>query len=184
MKAQPGSHKRGRPPKFGRPGQLVAVTLPEEVVRGLRKLHPDLAWAIVTLFERAPKLRQAAKRLRDDTELVMVTPRQSLIVVSREVFHDLPGVKMIPLNADRAFLALESGRGMSDLELAVIDRLAAPSIERRERQALERLRTQLRQWRGDRTWRCETRAIIVLERVSRPQGLPKPAAPIRPQART
>jgi hypothetical protein len=55
---------------------------------------------------------------------------------------------------------------MSDLELVVIDRLAAVSIGRRERQALDRLRTLLRQWRTDQAWRCETRAIIVLERVN------------------
>src|SRR5205814_914451 len=45
--ARVSRHKRGRPPKFGRPSRLVALTLPTQVIRGLRKLHPDLAWAIV-----------------------------------------------------------------------------------------------------------------------------------------
>ena len=43
--------KRGRPPKFGRPGQVVALTLPEEVVAGLRRIDPDVAWAVVRLYE-------------------------------------------------------------------------------------------------------------------------------------
>jgi hypothetical protein len=72
---------------------------------------------------------------------------------------------MIPLDGNRAFLALEPGRGMSDLELAVIDRLAAAPTEARERKALVRLRAQLRKWRSDRTLRCETRSIVVLERL-------------------
>ncbi len=53
--------KRGRPPKFGRPSEVVALTLPEEVVSGLRRLHPDLAWAVVTLVE--DKLARRAGRM-------------------------------------------------------------------------------------------------------------------------
>jgi len=166
MRTDTGGVKRGRPPKFGRPGHVVAVTLPDEVIRGLRKLDPDLAWAIVTLFKKAPKRRLAPRRRHDDAELVTLAGRRSLIVVNRDVFHHLPGVNIIPLNDDRAFLALEAGRGMSDLELAVVDRLASSDVEPRERQALGRLRAQLREWRGDRKLRCEMRAIIVLERVN------------------
>jgi hypothetical protein len=178
MNGHEQSGKRGRPPKFGRRGQVVAVTLPEEVVRGLRKHHPDLAWAIVTLFERASKLRKVNGHAPDDAELVAVGGRRSLIVVNRELFNDLPGVNIIPLHDDRAFLALEPGRGMPDLELAVIDRLAMPTLEARERKALVRLREQLRKWRSDRTLRCETRAIIVLERTNhvRSSRRPKPRA--------
>jgi len=165
MKEQPRRGKRGRPPKFGRPGQVVALTLPEEVVRGLRKVHPDLAWAIVTLFKKTPAPTAADARAHDDAELVSMAGGRSLIVVNREVFHKLPGVNIIPLNKDRAFLALEPGRGMSDLELVVIDRLATPALEARERQALERLRVQLRKWRRNRSLRCETLAIIVIARV-------------------
>ena len=39
---------RGRPPKFGRPSQFVALTLPEEVVAGLRRIDADVAWAVVS----------------------------------------------------------------------------------------------------------------------------------------
>jgi hypothetical protein len=156
--------KRGRPLKFGRRGQVVAVTLPEEVVRGLRKLDPDLAWAIVRLFDKTAE-SQRPRKVRADAELVAVTDRRSLIVVNRKVFHRLPGVSLIPLHGDRALLALEAGRDMSDLELLVIDRLNTNSLESRERRALQQLHTRLRRWRRDRRLRCEMRSIVVLERL-------------------
>jgi hypothetical protein len=53
---------------------------------------------------------------------------------------------------------------MSDLVLAVDDRLAEASLGRGEATALRRLRAQLREWRGDPSLRCEARAIIVIER--------------------
>ena len=159
--------KRGRPPKFGRPSQVVALTLPEEVVQGLRKIDPDLAWAIVTLFQSETK-RSPAPALgpHADAELVTIADRRSLIVINQAVFKHLPGVNIIPLDVSRAFLALEPGRGMSDLELAVLDRLEDPTVETRERQALGRLRAQLRGWRRDQALRFHTRAIIVVERVA------------------
>jgi hypothetical protein len=159
--------KRGRPSKFGRPSQVVALTLPDEVVRGLRKLDPDLAWAVVTLFQNETKRTPSAPlKPHADAELVTIAERRFLIVINRVVFKSLPGVNIIPLDANRAFLALEPGRGMSDLELAVLDRLEDLSVEPRERQALGRLRTQLRTWRRDRALRFHKRAIIVVERVA------------------
>lgn len=166
MGARAERGKRGRPPKFGRPGQLVALTLPEEVVRGLRKLHPDLAWAIVRLFERRSR-RADNSGPAPDSELVRVGGRRSLIVVNRQVVKHLRGVNVIPLHGTRAFLALEPGRGMSDLELAVLDRLSEPTIDARERRALGGLRAQMRKWRHDRRLHIHERAIIVIDRASR-----------------
>ena len=56
---------------------------------------------------------------------------------------------------------------MSDLELAVSDRLADPTVGRRERQALATLRTQLATWRRDHGLQFHTRAIIVVERLAK-----------------
>lgn len=142
---------------------MVALTLPEEVVRGLRSQHPDLAWAIVTMFEkRRPATAGAPQR---DVELVTMAGRRALIVVNRSMFKSLPGVQIVPLSPQRAFLALDAGRGMGDLEVAVIDRMENTTIGRRERKALAGLRTALRSWRHDRTLRFETRSIIMVERV-------------------
>ena len=161
--AQRSYTKRGRPPKFGRASEVVALTLPEEVVRGLRAQHPDLAWAIVTMFEK--RRPAAAGEAQRDVELVTIAGRRSLIVVNRSVFKSLPGVQIVPLSAHRAFLALDPGQGMGDLEVAVIDRMERTTTGQRERKALAGMRSTLRRWRHDRTLRFRTRAIIVVERV-------------------
>jgi hypothetical protein len=159
--------KRGRPPKFGRPGQVVALTLPEEVVAGLRRIDLDLAWAVVRLFEKEARSALAAGPAQGVAELVAIADRRSLIVVNRAELTRLPGVQIVPVSPTRAFLALEPGFGLNDLELAVTDRLDAGRIDARERKALTRLRAQLRRWRRDRSLRFRTRAIIEVERVGR-----------------
>lgn len=157
--------KRGRPPKFGRPGRLVAVTLPEDVVDWLQTIHPDPAWAIVSLFERQHDRRaRAPETSRADVELVSIGQRRALIVVSQEPFGSLQGVSAIPMGAGRAFLALESGKGMADLELAVVDRLEERGLPDAERNGLTSLRDHLRTWRHDKALTCATRSIIVVER--------------------
>jgi hypothetical protein len=156
--------KRGRPPKFGRPGHVVSVTLPDDTLQALNRVDPDTGWAIVKLLQREPR---SAKSERDlDVELAHIGTRRSLIVVSRAIFRSLPGVNLIPLDSARAFLALEPGTGLSDLELAVIDRLSDGSVAEREHRALVALRTQLAAWRHDRHLRFHHRSIIVVEQVS------------------
>lgn len=157
--------RRGRPSKFGRPSRVVALTLPEDALDRLRRVHRDLGWAIVKLLDQVP--RRAATRDEDvqpDVELVTVADRRSLIVVNREVIKNLPGVNIIPFSGNRAFLALDIDRGMSDLELAVSDRLGDPAVERIERRALAALRARLTTWRRDHDVQVHTRAIIVVER--------------------
>lgn len=171
--------RRGRPSKFGRPSQVVALTLPDEVVRGLRKVDSDVGWAIVTLFEKSPVGASSLTEAQSDVELVTIADRRSLIVVNRDVFKSLPGINVVPLHGNRAFLALEAGSGMTGLELAVIDRLDHPLVDPSERKALKKLRAQLRAWRHDRTLRFHTRSIIVVERLSaraRPRKRSTPAA--------
>jgi hypothetical protein len=104
---------------------------------------------------------------RPDVELVTIAERRSLIAVNREVVKSLPGINIIPLSGNRAFLALDPKHGMADLELAVIDRLENPSDDLNERKALMKFRTQLRAWRHDRTLQFHTRAIIVVEQTER-----------------
>jgi hypothetical protein len=164
MKRGAALAKRGRPPKFGRPGRVVAITLPEEVVRGLKRVNTDLGWAIVRMFQQRSPRSLPPRRQGGDSELVHVSNGRSLIVVNRNVFKGLRGVNMIPLHGDRALLALDREAGVADLELAVVDRLAKPSVDVRERTALARLRAQLRRWRRDPALRCQIRSIIVIER--------------------
>jgi len=78
----------------------------------------------------------------------------------------LPGVTLVPVSPTRAFLSLEPGLGMSDLELTVHDRLEEPDVDEREHRALTRLRAQLRRWRRDRALSFHTRAIIEVEQAA------------------
>lgn len=162
----PAHAKRGRPPKFGRPGRVVAITLPEEVVRGLKRVHADLGWAIVRLFDHQSRRSRLATRrsVAADSELVNVAHGRSLIVVNRDLFRQLPGIHMIPLHDDRAILTLDREAAVADLELAIVDRLAKRSVGARERRALAGLRAQLRRWRTDPALRCQIRSIVVIER--------------------
>lgn len=165
--------RRGRPSKFGRPSRVVAVTLPHEAIERLRHVHRDLGWAIMALLDKdAPEAarRPAARDAEPYVELVTVADRRALIVVNREHIRHLPGVNLIPMRGNRAFIALDIDRGMSDLELAVSDRLDEPAVDPNERRALEDLRSQLTAWRRDHDLKFHRRAIIVVERRPKANG--------------
>ena len=156
------AHKRGRPLKFGRPTTLVTLSLPSDVVDWLRTIDPDPAWAVVKLFERATT--KAAKVRADRlADLVQLPGGRALILIKPEPFQNLKRVSIIPLADGRGFLALEPGLGVSDLELAVLDRLEAKTIPASEREALQHLRGLLKQWRQDGI-EFESRSIVVARR--------------------
>lgn len=173
--------RRGRPSKFGRPSRVVAVTLPHEAIERLRQVHRDLGWAIMALLDKdppEPARRQTTRDAEPYVELVTVADRRALIVVNREHIRHLPGVNLIPMRGNRAFVALDIDRGMSDLELAVSDRLDESAVDPNERRALEDLRTQLTTWRRDHDLKFHRRAIIVVERRPKANGNGR-RAPIR-----
>jgi len=155
--ARDPNRKRGRPQKFGRAAQLISLTLPADVITWLSTIDDDLGWAIVKLHERAAKARG------DDNEvahLVRFPGDRALILVRATLFKDMPGVSLIPLSDGRAFLALETGKGVADLELFVLDRLDDRKITAAERAALNKLRLLLKQWRQEGN-RFESRSIVV-----------------------
>lgn len=154
--------KRGRPLKFGRPTRPLSVSLPEDVIHWLEAIDPDPAWAIVTMFEKA-RQRAGAARPEQPAELVQLPGKRALIIVTPDVFDGIEGVSVIRLSDGRGFLALEPGKGYADLELAVADRVDAPGVSPRQRQALANLRLQLREWRQSGL-RFEARSILVVER--------------------
>jgi hypothetical protein len=151
--------KRGRPQKYGQPARIVAITLPVGVVSTLRQIDEDLGWAIVSVVGKTRGRK--TPRSVPEAELVEIGRGQSLIVVDASVFRSLPGVDIVPFSNNQAFLALESGRGMADLELAVHDRIAQLNPGSRALPPLQRLLAQLRQWRHTRGLRFETRSIIL-----------------------
>ena len=151
------NRKRGRPPKFGRAAQLISLTLPGDVIGWLTSIDDDLGWALVKLHDRATKSR---KPDFDVAQLVRFPGDRALIQVRAELFSEMPGIALIPLSDGRAFLALESGKGVADLELAVLDRIESKRVPAAERAALLRLRQLLKQWRQEGI-NFESRTIIV-----------------------
>lgn len=167
--ATTAARPRGRPPKFGRPSRLVALTLPEDVLAWLRSLDPDPARAIVRLFDQGHPRPEEVPGDAPLADIVVLTRRRGLIVVDRRAFAGLPDVDLLPLDATRAFLALEVGSGLADLELAIADRLdEVPAGS--ERESLSELRARLREWRRDPAWTFEARSILVAEQRRVPRG--------------
>ena len=145
------------------------MTLPEDTIRALGQIDRDTGWAVVKLLQGTTRTAGPPDgQDHPDVELVTVGARRSLIVVNREAIPALPDVNMLPLSDTRAFLAFDPGRGVSDLELAIIDRLGDETLPIRERKGLERMRAQLAAWRRDRSLVFHTRSIIVVERIKRP----------------
>src|SRR5919199_463475 len=155
--------KRGRPPKFGRPATLVAVSLPDDVIARLRELNTDVGRAIVGLLENAGG-RQS--RPRPDElpliELTRVFRGHSLIFVNPLRLPKIPRVITVPVAAGRAFLALEEPGGLAELELAVREALDQPHS--RGNEELRLLATRLREWRLDQRLKVSARRILVVTR--------------------
>lgn len=161
----PGEPRRGRPPKFGRPARLVAVTLPNDVVEELVRIDPDVGRAIVRMHDETRHHENRAPRQEPPgAELIDVGGGRGLIVVYPALVRDLSGVAAIPFGEDRAFLALEPHRTMADLELSVLDALERRSADGGRSRALSAFRKQLREWRTNASISLEPRAIIVARR--------------------
>lgn len=161
--ARDASRKRGRPQKFGREAQLISITLPRDVINWLATMDDDIAWAIVKMYERSTKARARDNRV---AQLVRFPGNRALILVRAGLFNEMPGVSPISLTDGRAFLALEAGKGVADLELFVLDRIDDQKIDAAEREALVELRALLKQWRQDGI-RFESRSIIVAQGASK-----------------
>lgn len=176
-KAAGGAARRGRPLKFGRPAQLVTLTLPDDVMQWLKGLHPDPAWAVVKLFERARQRRADQAGARPPADLVQLPGRRALIVVQPDLFRHLPGISLIPLQDGRAFLAFDPGLGIADLELAVLDRLERAGAGP-ERDGLAAVQATLKRWRQQGI-HFKARSIVIAERGPSTDDHPLPLADLR-----
>lgn len=169
------TQKRGRPQKFGRPAELVTLTLPRDAIEWLSTIDDDLAWAVVKLHERA--VRRSSARQIELAGLFQVPGNRALILVRPDHFQKLRGVSLIPLADGRAFLALDPTKGVVDLEVAVVDRLASRQVGEAERDALTRLRDLLQAWRLQGI-HFESRSIVIARRPSGP-GQSRPLSALK-----
>ena len=158
---------RGRPPKFGRPSTLLALTLPQDTVEYLQTMDADVGWAIVKLADRLQGVESAAESTSGppaDAELLPIGSDRFLIVVREQAFSDLPDVSLVPLGQGRAFLAFPKHKTAESLELALIDRLEAGGLLDAQRERYAAFRDILRRWRLDANLTFDERSIVVVER--------------------
>jgi hypothetical protein len=153
--------QRGRPLKFGRPARVLALTLPEDVVEWLGGIHPDPAWAVVSLFEKLASKTRRGSQVPPKFDLARLSPRLSLILIDPRLFRALPGVSVIRISSTTAFLALEEGQDIANLEIAIADQRDDPRTSDEAREELQMLLDQVRAWR--RSLRFATRSIVVVE---------------------
>jgi hypothetical protein len=85
-------------------------------------------------------------------------------------------MSVIPVASGRAFLAFDEGRGLADLELAIVEQLRSPKTGAGARSELQALERQVRRWRLGRGFRFSKRSIILIGRTGRGRrGAPKPS---------
>jgi hypothetical protein len=175
----------GRPHKFGRPAKLVQLTLPEDVLQRLGEIHQDVAWAIVTLCERATRSDAVRPMPVPTVELVQLPKCGGLILFKPESLREIQGVSTIPLADGRALVALDAGGGIADLELAIVERLEEQDLPAHYRRELQETRDTLRAWRRSTNVSFQSRSIIVARRSRRTQSAkPSPASkPVRSSSR-
>jgi hypothetical protein len=143
----------------------VALTLPEDTIEGLKAVDADLAKAVVALVDRTQGRTTAPiGEWEAPVSLAHVNDSRALIVIDSTIFRDIPGCALIPLSDGRAFLALDPGGTLADLELAVADMLEEDAPMTAEREALAALRQALREWRHDDSLAFHTRSIVLVER--------------------
>jgi hypothetical protein len=87
---------RGRPPEFGRPAQLVALTLPQDTIESLQGVDTALGWAIVELANGV----QGSDPGQPPLHMVP------------------PGVDLVPLGHGRTFLASRGPSTVEGLEIS------------------------------------------------------------------
>jgi hypothetical protein len=142
----------------------VALTLPEDTIQGLKSIDADLAKAVVALVDRTQgRTTTVSGEWDSPVSLAHVTEGRALIVIDPKIFREIPGCAVIPLSEGRAFLALDPGRTLADLELSVADLLDDQETEPGQREALGALRQALRDWRRDDSLSFHTRSIVLVE---------------------
>jgi hypothetical protein len=159
--------QRGRALKFGRPAQILALTLPHDVVHELRCIRLNPAGATVSLYERpVHKAHRTRRESGPSVELVELSPDSALSVVDPQVIQSVPGISIVPVAVGRVFLAFDEGRRLADLEVAVLDRLQQGNANPPVRKELAVLHRPMRDWRHSRRLRFSRRSITIVGRLN------------------
>jgi hypothetical protein len=137
----------------------VTITLPDDVVRALRTVDPDLSRSIVRLAESSG----AALVPRPPVELTHYGHSAVIVVTPKKAIERLAGVRLVPLPDGRALISLDQQTGVAEFEVLVRDALDSGATTPAERVVLEALGDILRTARRSRQVSLQQRSIIVLE---------------------
>lgn len=150
----------GRPLKYGRPARLLQLTLPEDVIEWLLRIHEDPGWAIVNVCERTNGT--AHSPAAGVARLVELPESGGLIAFKPATLRAIKGVSAIPFSDDWALVAMQEGQGIADLELAIIEALESGGLSAEERDELRCVRETLRDLRRRSAVRFHSKSIIVV----------------------
>ena len=159
--------RRGRPPKFTRPSRTITVTLPEDVLKSLAELDPDMGRAIVRLTMATSN----GSRSRG-VEVATFGSRAVIVVSPVKALKAIDGVELIPLADGRALISIDDGMSEEQFELAVRDLLDRGPLGEADHSILQQLLRVLQEHRHSDT--LTVRRIIVLRAGGGAALLPTP----------
>lgn len=158
--AKASGARRGRPRKFdGRPSRAVTLTLPDDVIAGLKRLDGDLSRAVARVAE--PLLGHGP---RPPVELTPLGDGAVIVVPPNPVIEQRTGAKLVPLPDGRALVSLETHGTAALFELRVRDALDDPSVIEGDRALFQSILDVLRRARQAGDIEVVERSIIVLAR--------------------
>ena len=157
MKERNGPRPIGRPPKFAEPRRVVTLTLPESTLRDLEIIDPDRARAIV----QATELALAAETGGRAVDLLAVAPDSSVVILPFcRALTEIEGLALVRILPGRYLVLLEPKVTLSEVEVAVLDRIEVLDPEAEDRPILEALLDRLRTLRRAR--RIRTRQVLLI----------------------
>lgn len=169
--------RRGRPRKFSGPSRAVTLTLPEDVIRALEGIDPDVSRAVVRLAQ--PEL---ARRPHPPAELAVFGRRAVIVVNPTHALEERTGVSLVPLSDGRALIAFDRSITPASLELMIQDAIDGTRLTPSDKRIFEAIGAVLRDARRAKGVSLVQRNIVVLE-ATRPAQL-SAAAPRRKRPHT
>jgi hypothetical protein len=150
--------RRGRPRKFSGPSRAVTLTLPEDVIRALEAIDPDVSRAVVRLTQP-----QLARRPHPPAELAVFGRSAVIVVNPTHALEERTGVSLVPLSDGRALIAFDRSITPASLELRIQDALDDARLTTPDKAIFDAIARVLRDARRAKGVSLVQRNIMVLE---------------------
>jgi hypothetical protein len=135
------------------------MTLPQSVLKGLRRIDKDRGQAIVKLTKDVMNAGGVERPLVEVIEMAAGTGL--LVVAESPTLRRIPFLHLVEVAPMRLLLSLEPGHDFRSLELAITDALeTVPESERAEREMIGEVLAQIRRARQEE--RASMAAILMV----------------------